>query len=295
LEGGAPLIGIDMKKTHMQPDWANELATATQAPQGDRHASGSTSASAGPIEFSDPVAVRDEICRNHPFGELFCYEGIVEVCAAGRGETLLQSMFSTTYLPQFESQQLNGSEACSPNLKRQLQEVTGSEVNDDPGHGYQQWEFDETDLINTLIYARILRETADVEDGAFDWADDEFAVGGMERIRLRFVAIDDVEALALEFLCGEWWDRIELRDELRRACSGAGECSKYLARRMDFEFLTGHLERLANRATGPLSTPVAFSSTYPEPPTWNKDPVLLSGPSARGAATLHGCVSYMMH
>lgn len=42
------------------------------------------------IDYTDPAAVRDLICRTHPFGELLRYEGIVEACRRGRGRELVE-------------------------------------------------------------------------------------------------------------------------------------------------------------------------------------------------------------
>ncbi|MCK1366384.1 hypothetical protein [Bradyrhizobium sp. 62] len=42
------------------------------------------------IDYTDPAAVRDLICRTHPFGELLRYEGIVEACRLGQGRELVE-------------------------------------------------------------------------------------------------------------------------------------------------------------------------------------------------------------
>jgi hypothetical protein len=51
------------------------------------------------IDYSDPVAVRDLICRINPFGEILRYEGIVEVCRLGRGRELVE-MSTPPHIPQ---------------------------------------------------------------------------------------------------------------------------------------------------------------------------------------------------
>jgi hypothetical protein len=72
---------------------ANELATATQTVtmQHDHGDSQGGDEAVG-IDYSDPVALHAAICRVHPFGEIFLFEGIIEACRRGQGHALLQLM-----------------------------------------------------------------------------------------------------------------------------------------------------------------------------------------------------------
>src|SRR5438034_11185533 len=54
------------------------------------------------IDYSDPLTVRHLICRINPFGEILRYEGIVEVCRAGRGRELVE-MSTPPNIPQQDS------------------------------------------------------------------------------------------------------------------------------------------------------------------------------------------------
>jgi hypothetical protein len=77
---------------------AQEPAAAEQAqPQHSTHLSDH-----GNIDYSDPAAVRDLICRIHPFGDIFSYEGIVEACRLGQGRELV-AMATPPDIPQFDS------------------------------------------------------------------------------------------------------------------------------------------------------------------------------------------------
>lgn len=124
---------------------------------------------------------------------------------------------------------------------------------------------------------------------------DESDPAAIDDVRLELGAIDDLEALSIAFVHGEWWDFIELHDELRRACSGPGKFSNYLARRVGFEFIVGLAPSLAYRGTGPLSTPLGFTTEYPEEPEWDETVITLNAPYRESAVELRGCFSFMMH
>jgi hypothetical protein len=132
---------------------------------------------------------------------------------------------------------------------------------------------------------------ADADDDDFDESDP----GAIEQIRLEFAAIEDTEQLSLAFLDRERWHFTELHDELRRACSGSGKISRYLARQTGFEFIVGVAASPAYRGNGPLSTPLNFVSMYPEAPAWNEEVISLNELSRQDALKLGANLSFMMH
>lgn len=72
-------------------EMANDLAAATQSlclPLTDM-AQQSPGISAS-IDFSNATEVYDAICRVNPFGEILCFDGVIEACAHNRGEELLK-------------------------------------------------------------------------------------------------------------------------------------------------------------------------------------------------------------
>ncbi|MGM5028315.1 hypothetical protein AB8B02_18990 [Tardiphaga sp. 862_B3_N4_1] len=275
-----------MKKSNQAPDWAYDLATATQTLEVKDEHSPDHSGNAQ-IDLSDPTAVRDEICRTHPFGEILRFEGIVDACANGQGASLLHAM-SPDYLAQFDGPSSDLS-ACSVATERRLGEVVDADRGE-TNHGYRHWVVpDDIEPIKRVIDGVIAENVEDIS-----WIDDEFEEGGMEKIQIRFAAME-VDDLVIEFIDGQWWDCVELHDELRRACSGSNDYSKYLARRVGFEFLTGNIRSEAYIGNGPLSKPLEFTSVYPETPSWNEEPIVIREASRRGAVTLLDCFSFMMH
>lgn len=136
-------------------------------------------------------------------------------------------------------------------------------------------------------------DVADLPDDYFDTFDD-VDPEEVEQVRLQFIAMDSTEELSQAFLGGDWWMLPALHDELRRACSGSGKLSRLLARRAGFEFIVGLAESLAYCGDGPLSTPLQFTSEFPEP-RWNEEVITLNAPHRQDAVELSGCFSFMMH
>lgn len=152
------------------------------------------------------------------------------------------------------------------------------------------------DLFETLPDGYFDDDFADLPDDHFETLNDVDSKE-IEKARLRFKDIDNTEELSQAFLLGEydWWCFPELHDELRRACSGSGPLSRRLARTAGFEFIVGCAETVAFRGDGPLSTPLKFTSRYPEEPTWDEEVITLNEPYRQDALELGGCFSFMMH
>ena len=73
----------------MSSEGSDERSPAPTAAQKEQTLQLADVSDQGDIDYSDPVAVRDLICRIHPFGDIFSYEGIVEACRLGRGRELV--------------------------------------------------------------------------------------------------------------------------------------------------------------------------------------------------------------
>lgn len=137
-------------------------------------------------------------------------------------------------------------------------------------------------------------EFTDYGDDDFEYIDDRDPEQ-VEKVRLYLEAIEDTEELSQAFFDNSWWVIPALHDELRRACSGSGELSRFLARTVGFEFIIGLARSLAYRGDGPLSTPLTFTSQPPSEPTWNEEVITLNAPCREDAVQLSGCYSFMMH
>ncbi|QUS38035.1 hypothetical protein RPMA_03550 [Tardiphaga alba] len=208
-----------MKKPDSRPDWANDLAAAKQNQQLEVYRESE------PIDTSNPYLLHDHLCRNHLFGDLLRFDGIAEACSLGRGGELLRAL-SPDYVMQFDVPPCSDDSGLSVAIKRHWSNVGRSEVD----CGYLQCgESTGIDPIESVIHAIIAER-----DGDAAGMKDEHSEEGMEKIRLRFAAME-VDELVIEFVKGEWWDRVELHDELRRACSGSSIYSQYLARRIGAE------------------------------------------------------------
>lgn len=91
--GAAPLTltaGVSDKTIFGEDQMAYELAAATQSISVPESGRSEQAAASAIVDFSNPVAVYAEICRVNPFGEILCFDGIIDACADGRGEALLR-------------------------------------------------------------------------------------------------------------------------------------------------------------------------------------------------------------
>ncbi|MGJ5080216.1 hypothetical protein [Bradyrhizobium sp. HKCCYLS3013] len=117
----------------------------------------------------------------------------------------------------------------------------------------------------------------------------------VERLRLELKAIDDTAELSQAFLDGCWWRVPELHDEFRRACSDWRGISYQLHRIAGYEFVRGLAKSAAFRGSGPLSTPLQFTSWGPDGTGWDQRIIKLSDLYRHDAVELSACHSFMMH
>lgn len=137
-------------------------------------------------------------------------------------------------------------------------------------------------------------DLADGDAGDVEYID-VFDLNQIEMLRLELKSIDDLAELSHAFLNGRLWRIPELHDELRRACGDWRGISYQLHRIAGYEFIRGLAKSAAFRGSGPLSTPLKFTSDYPEEPAWDQRIIKISSLHRQDAVELRGCHSFMMH
>jgi len=155
-------------------------------------------------------------------------------------------------------------------------------------------EMSDADLSVTWPKGYRTDDFADDDDDDVEYVD-PFDPNQVEMLRLELKAIDDPVELSHAFLNGRLWRLPALHDELRRACWDWRGISYQLHRIAGYEFIRGLVKSSAFRGSGPLSTPLQFTSEYPEEPAWDQRIIKLSDLYRQDAVELSGCHSFMMH